>query len=188
MSVRVKKMSIFIILNALLLSCGGGSPATSEAAVSQEWDTWEDCLNGLAVASLDGKWGVVSCDGKIVVPLEFDDAYMLTDDLIAALKGEECDIFSKEGDRLAEFPDAAGLAPSELLSRYDALSSRQAEAWEKVVSDYERLCFMASRGASIGDIRALADSIKLKVNSIDGGSLSKADLSKIENAYKEVAR
>lgn len=168
--------------------CSRSAHAPGGAAAPVTYDSVEDCLNGAAVVSLGGRWGVVGDDGQTIVPVEYDDAWFLTDDAIAAFSGEDCEIFSPDSRRIGMIAGGRNLSPGQLLAAYEDACGRWYAQWDAVVDGYERLCGMAGGPAAAGAVQACADSLAAAARAVDGGRLTEGQARRVDEACRRALR
>lgn len=76
---------------------------------AKQYDFVDDCVCGLAKVSKDGKIGYVTSDGKLVVPLEYDEAITFSEGLAAVRKNTKWGYLDSTGKVVMEpkYEDAA---------------------------------------------------------------------------------
>lgn len=183
--IRIAAVSAFV----LALSCLYGCRLAEKPVVAPpEYDSVQECFNGMSIVSLDGRYGVVADDGHEVIPVEYDDAWFLADGLIAAFSGEDCELYDVSTGRIGVIREAAGRSPLELIDTFEGLSRQWYLQWDGIVCGYERLCRMVSARADAGSVKALADSLSAAVRTLDGGRLQPEQVSRIKDAYGRAMR
>lgn len=183
--IRIAAVSAFM----LALSCLYGCHRAEESVVgSPEYDSVQECFNGMSIVSLGGRYGIVTDDGHEVIPVEYDDAWFLADGLIAAFSGNDCELHDVSTGRIGVIRDAAGQSPLALIDTFERLRRQWYLEWDEVVCGYERLCRMMSEGADPGSVKVLADSLSAKAQTMDGGRLQSEQIDRIKNAYRRAMR
>ena len=69
---------------------------------TKQYDFVDDCVCGLAKVSKNDKFGYVNQEGKLIVPLEYDEALAFSEGLAAVKKGNRWGYLDSTGKVIAE--------------------------------------------------------------------------------------
>lgn len=167
MNIRILRPStIFVATAFLAVGCSTRAGSGTERA---EFDTETDCLNGTAIVSLDGRYGLADTAGRVILPLDYDDIYFLTDDIAVAFNGQTCSFFDRDGRRAGETFIDGGTTPEELLEAYSKIEKSRRAQWDSILAAYEALRrYCQSDSASAGNAALMAEGIRAAVRKTDG--------------------
>ena len=96
-------MKYYLLIAAMLLS---------SALWSQQWtkdyDNYDDFANGLAMVTKAGKKGYVNQEGKVVIPLVYEEAMQFSEGMAAVKKGSRWGFIDSTGKEVVpcEYSDA----------------------------------------------------------------------------------
>ncbi|MBR5028815.1 MAG: WG repeat-containing protein [Bacteroidales bacterium] len=97
-----KKQPLLLLLCLLVIICNNyNNTATAQVAKGEILRTCDNCESfseGLARVKKNRKWGFIDKCGKVVVPLEYDDAYNFSEGLAVVWKGESRGYINKQGE------------------------------------------------------------------------------------------
>ena len=195
-----------LVLSAVLLC------ACRRTGQTVEWSSVEDCLNGCGIVSDGRNFGVIDESGSVVVPVQYGRVFFLTDDLIAGFwgdtgfaggdghfagagdSGDDGDggavsgwwhFLDTQGNVLCEAAGSPEDEPETLLEGFRRIRMGQERVWEGIVSGYERFCERcAAEGASFGDMKTVADSLREEISRAEG-LMGEGQRRRVEQACRE---
>jgi len=91
----MKKYSVVLFLLALSIICGGQS-------WTKQYDRVDACNCGLALVSKNGKFGYVSEQGKVLVPLIYDEAMPFSEDKGAIMMDGKWGFIDNKGNEFVK--------------------------------------------------------------------------------------
>lgn len=161
------RTSYTILVLLCLASCRHSDALTGQIP---EYDSVTDCFNGTSIVSRDGKWGIISSSGNVVVPTVYDNVFYLTDELAAALTGTICGFYDRDGRRLVEIQvSSATPDPDALLAAYSNIREQDRRMWDGILESYQELSTLrSSDGATVQQAESLADGIRSGLGHISG--------------------
>ena len=86
----------------------------SSLALANAYDSIELIQNNTLKVSLDNKFGAIDLLGKEIIPIKFDDLYMLANDLIYASDNEVISLYTL--DKAKEFHDLEDVVENDVFS------------------------------------------------------------------------
>ena len=159
------RMSYLIMVLLCLQGCRHSGGQSGSIA---EYDSVTPCLNGTGIVSRGGKFGVIDSAGVELVPLVFDDLFYLTDDIAAAIIGENCEFYDRTGRRLGQTMSGK-TDPESLLKAYSLIREDLRKKWDMILDSYQRLdTYCASGLATPEQAKQMADDIRKALGGISG--------------------
>ncbi len=175
---------IFPLAAFLAAACASSDNARSPLPA---YDTETDCLNGTAIVSRDGRYGLADTSGREILTPLYDDVYFITDEIAVAFSGQTAGFFDRRGNRLGETL-TRDASPDDLLAAYSAMEKARREQWDSILVSYEALRkYCLSDSASVRTAALMADDIRAALRRVSG-PMEKDQKHRFETGYSAYGR
>ena len=150
----------------------------------KEYQYTEPCMNGYYLVMRDSHYGLISSDGKEIIPSKYELIYFLTEDVVAAHL-DLCWYFFEIGGKLI----GQEYGPSDqdvevLLSDVHNIQLDNMKSWEGIVEGFERFCERcAFEEASFTTMAMSCDSLRFVISQTEG-QMSEVQRRRIKQAYR----